>query len=149
MPQRRREPTRHRITTTTASRHDGAGRRDFHDDLAARRRGGDGRACRLRWRWQVLEQVGHFLIRHKAIRRAIDKAKLAYDFRAGSYTMSALSASMEVERVYLHETTAPQAAAEGAAGDMAGPAPEAAVGLPEAADGPAGRLWRQDTGPST
>jgi hypothetical protein len=46
----------------------------------------------------------------KAIRHAIDEAKLAYDFRAGSYTMSALNAVLEVERVYRRETAEPRAA---------------------------------------
>jgi hypothetical protein len=52
----------------------------------------------------------------EAIRRAIDAAGLAYSFGAGSDTMASLNAAMAVERVYLGETTAPQAAAEGAAG---------------------------------
>ena len=39
----------------------------------------------------------------KAIQHAIDEAKLAYAFRAGSYTMSALNAVLAVEQVYLRE----------------------------------------------
>ena len=37
----------------------------------------------------------------KAIQHAIDEAKLAYAFRAGSYTASALNAVLAVEQVYL------------------------------------------------
>ena len=39
----------------------------------------------------------------KAIQHAIDEAKLAYAFRAGTYTMSALQAVLAVEAVYLRE----------------------------------------------
>ena len=39
----------------------------------------------------------------KAIQNAIDEAKLAYAFRAGSYTMSALNAVLALEQVYLRE----------------------------------------------
>ena len=39
----------------------------------------------------------------KAIQYAIDEAKLAYAFRAGSYTASALNAVLAVEQVYLRE----------------------------------------------
>jgi hypothetical protein len=39
----------------------------------------------------------------KAIQHAIGEAKLAYEFRAGSYTMSALNAVLSVEAIYLLE----------------------------------------------
>ena len=39
----------------------------------------------------------------KAIQHAIDEAKLAYEFRAGSYTASALNAVLAVEQIYLRE----------------------------------------------
>jgi hypothetical protein len=39
----------------------------------------------------------------KAIQHAIDEAKLAYAFRAGTYTMSALNAVLAVEAIYLRE----------------------------------------------
>jgi hypothetical protein len=82
------------------------------------------------------------------IREAVDAAALAYAFGPGAYTMVSLTASQAVERAYLAATEAPQAAAEGAAGgDMAGTAPEAVHGVPD--DEPTGRLWRQDTEPST
>jgi hypothetical protein len=39
----------------------------------------------------------------KAIQHAIDEARLAYAFRAGSYTMSALYAVLALEQVYPRE----------------------------------------------
>ena len=39
----------------------------------------------------------------KAIQHSIDEAKLAYAFRAGSYTASALNAVLAVEHFYLRE----------------------------------------------
>jgi hypothetical protein len=39
----------------------------------------------------------------KAIQHALDEAELAYAFRAGSYTASALNAVLAVEAVYLLE----------------------------------------------
>ena len=35
-----------------------------------------------------------------AIENAIDQAKLAYEFGPGSYTMSALNACLQVEKLY-------------------------------------------------
>ena len=39
----------------------------------------------------------------KAIRHAIDEARLAYEFVPNSYTASALNACLAVEQVYLRE----------------------------------------------